>query len=380
MNQNAKSFSVAACLFFTLAAVAAVGEQSKQEGIYERLWNVPRIYEDEENSIIQRFSIVGRYHGQYWKVNSNEGSADGWENRRIYLGAEAGLFQQLTVHGQIVISEDLDPFYEELYQAYVEWSPGPAISLRAGRLDFLFTGLERTVSSTRILTFERGLLVNQLMPGEVVGALAGGKHGHFSYRAGIFSGSIEDEFTHFDGGVGAVAGVGYDLPLFYESGRVYLDYLFNDGDSQNNAFKRYDHVVSLWHQGQKGPFGLGLDLTFGHGLDARPLVFGLTILPTYEIAKDVLRKGDAVQAVLRYQFSVSEGDNGLQLQKRYEREASSGPSGDSYHAFYGGINYRLFGDRLKLMTGVEYSTMDDAANDGGDYKGWTGFAGVRLFF
>ena len=127
------------------------------------------------------------------------------------------------------------------------------------------------------MTFERGQLANQLWPGEVVGAAAQGQSADFSYHAGVFSGSIDQEFTTFAGGFGAVAGLGYALPLFYENGSLHLDYLYNNGNPSNDAFEPYDHVVSLWHQGQKGPFGLGVDLTFGHGLDARPAVFGVTV-------------------------------------------------------------------------------------------------------
>ena len=204
--------------------------------------------------------------------------------------------------------------------------------------------------------------------------------GDFSYRLGGFSGSIDQEFTTFAGGFGAVAGVGYNLPLFYETGSLHLDYLFNNGNPANNAFAPYDHTISLWHQGQTGPFGLGFDLTWAHGLDSRPAVFGVTILPTYVFAENVLRPGDALQAVLRYQFAVSDGNNGLELQSRYEQEVVPGGYGNRYQAIYAGINYLIFGDRLKLMTGAEYSVMRDDANDGGAFNGWTYFAGVRMQF
>src|SRR5215471_11128413 len=125
------------------------------------------------------------------------------------------------------------------------------------------------------------------------------------------------------------------------------------------------------------PFGMGADLTWAHGLGDRPAAFGITLLPTYVIAKNLLSKKDVLQAVLRYQFAASNKDNGLQLQQRYEQEIMSGGAGDHYHAIYGGINYLIFGDRLKLMTGVEYSTMHDSAHDGGAFNGWTYFAGVR---
>jgi phosphate-selective porin OprO/OprP len=84
--------------------------------------------------------------------------------------------------------------------------------------------------------------------------------------------------------------------------------------------------------------------------------------------------------VLRYQFSISDGDNGLQLQPRYEQKVVPDGFGNQYQAIYAGVDYLIYGDRLKLMTGAEYSVMHDAANDGGAFDGWTYFAGVRVHF
>ena len=56
----------------------------QDKGLYERLWEATRLYENEENSVIQEFALVGRYHGQYWSVHADQGRADGWENRRTY--------------------------------------------------------------------------------------------------------------------------------------------------------------------------------------------------------------------------------------------------------------------------------------------------------
>jgi phosphate-selective porin OprO/OprP len=346
----------------------------------ERVWEAFRLYDDEENSVLQEFSIIGRYHGQYWVVNAEQGNADGWENRRFYAGAEAVLFHHFTVQAQMKFSEDFDPIYDGLYQAYVNWSPDEALSLSVGRLDFLYFGLERTVSSTKIVTFERGLIVNQLLPHEVVGTVAQARFGDFSYRAGVFSGSIDQEFTTFAGGACAVAGVGYALPLFYQEGSLHLDYLYNNGNPSNNAFEPYNNILSLWHQGQSGPFGLGLDLTAGHGIEGRKSVLGVTILPTYVFGKNLVREGDALEAVLRYQYAVSDGENGLQLQQRYEQEVVPGGLGNAYHAVYVGLNYLIYGNRFKLMTGAEYSVMKDSALGQDSFNGWTYLAGVRLYF
>ena len=389
MTRSARrvAFLAAVCLSVAALRADAADEEPttfwkglQEKGIYERIWERLTLYENEENSVVQDVAVIGRYHGQSWSVSAGQGSAAGWENRRIYLGAQALLFHHWTLHAQMKASGDLDPVFDGLYQGFVKWDPNDAWSLSAGRMDFTYFGLERSVSSTKIATFERGLVANQVLPREVVGLMAEGRSGGFSYRAGLLSGNIERAFTDFSGGVGVAAGVSRDLPLLYETGSLHLDYLFNDGDPANNALEPYDHQLSLWHQGQSGALGVGAELAWAHGLEGHPAVFGVTVLPTYVLAKRVLRKGDALQAVMRLQYAASDGDHGLQLQERYEQEVVPDGFGDRYLAVYGGLNYLVFGDRLKLMAGLEHSDLRDAAHAGGEFAGWTALFGVRVFF
>jgi phosphate-selective porin OprO/OprP len=353
----------------------------EKNGAYMLMTDQLKLYHNESNEVIQAFSINGVYQGQYSAVDARQGDANGWENRRIYIGAGAEFLHQLNVQVMVKIGETFDPIYDGLHTAFLKWTPNQSVSVSLGRVDyFSFAGLEQGAASSRISTFEQGLLVNQLAPTEIVGAMVQGNQGPFSGLVGIVSGSTTENFTDFAGGVGVLAGVSYDLPLFYERGSLNLDYVFNNGNPSNNALKPYDQVATLWHQGQVGPFGLGLQVIGGHGLGARPAVFGVTVQGSWFFAKDVLRKGDAFQAVLRYQFALSDGDNGLKLQQRYEQEVVPGGSGDHYQAIYAGINYLIFGHRLKLMNGVEYSVMHDSANDGGAFNGWTFLTGVRLYF
>lgn len=230
------------------------------------------------------------------------------------------------------------------------------------------------------MTFERSLLTNQLLPNEVVGMLLQGKAGKLSYRGGIFSGSINDEFTNFKGGFAASASLSYELPLLFRNGSIHIDYLYNNGDPSNNAFKSYDHIISIWHQGQTGTVGLGVEFVSAHGIAGHPSVFGVTVLPTYVICKNIILKDDKLELVIRYHYGNGRGENGVLLQKRYEQELVPKGYGDHYHSIYSGFNLLLYGDRLKLMIGLEYSAMADSANDGGSFHGWSYFAGVRLFF
>ena len=35
----------------------------REKSIYERIWKLTRIYENEDNKVLQSLSIIGRYHG-----------------------------------------------------------------------------------------------------------------------------------------------------------------------------------------------------------------------------------------------------------------------------------------------------------------------------
>ena len=125
-----------------------------------------------------------------------------------------------------------------------------------------------------------------------------------------------------------------------------------------------------------GDLSLVTDLIYGTGINdnRNSDVFGLVIMPYYAIT-------EKLEGVFRYTYSQSDGEEGIRLQSRYERARGAAPlnaRGDSYNAFYAGLKYYLCGDKLKLMTGVEYATLDAPVSD--DWDGWTYFAGVRLYF
>ncbi len=375
---------LARCIVALAASVSLNGWAQQDSGqstsIYDRIWAAPVLYESADNSTLQSFSLIGRYHGQGWAVNARQGNAQDWENRRMIFGFNSKWFQYYTLHAQMYLKSGPGTIYNGLYQAYIKWSPPDTdFSLSAGRMDYLFTGYERSLSSKKINTIERGLLVNQIMPAEVVGALVQGQQGRFSYQAGLFSRSIEEEFDDFNSGAAAMAGVGYDAALLFEEGKLHLDYLYNSRKTEGNAFRPFRHIASLWHRGQSGRLGMAIDLTAALPLETDGYVWGLTLEPTWTLLDELLGNSDPLQAVFRYQYATSSEDNGLHLQRRYEETVTTG-EGNKYHAFYAGLNYFLYGHKLKLMLGSEYAHMEDDANDGGAYRGWTWFGAVRLYF
>lgn len=375
----------ALCILTSLAVTFSLNIQAETDSSqtvsgFDKIWHAAVLYESEDNPTIQSFALVGRYHGQAWNVNADQGSAQDWENRREIFGFKSQWFQHFTLEAQIHLNTSSGPLYDGLYVAYVEWSsPKTDLSVSVGRLDYLFTGFERSKSSKKINAIERGLLVNQVMPAEVVGVHMTGRKGLFSYHAGVFSSSIEEEFSDFDTGSAGVVGAAYDTPLFFETGSLHVDYLHKSANSEGNAFRPYRHIASLWHKGETGRFGMGMDVTVAQPLETKGTVWSITLEPTWMLLDNVFGNSDPLQLVARYQYATSSENNGLHLQRRYEEAVTQG-EGNRYQAFYGGVNYYLYGQKLKLMAGGEYAHMRDDADDMGRYRGWTWFGAVRLYF
>ncbi len=360
--------------------VSAQPDSGESTSFFDRIWAVPVLYENDDNPTIQSFALIERYHGQYWSVRADQGDAQDWENRRMIAGFKSMWFQNFELEAQMYLKSGSGSIYDGLYVASIKWMPkGVDFSLNVGRMDYLFTGLERTKSSKVINTVERGLLANQIMPAEVVGAHLRGRRGRFSYQAGVFSRSIEEEFSDFDTGAAAMMGVAYDTSLLFDEDSLHLDYLYNSRKTEGNAFRPYRHIASLWYKGGSGRLGLGVDLTVALPRETDDSVWGLTLEPTWVLLEELLGYSDPLQLVFRYQYATSSEDNGLHLQRRYEEKVTVG-EGDNYHALYAGLNYYIYGQKLKLMLGGEYASMDDHANDGGDYHGWTWFGAIRTYF
>jgi phosphate-selective porin OprO/OprP len=219
------------------------------------------------------------------------------------------------------------------------------------------------------------------MPAEVIGAHFKARNGSLKYHAGLFSGNVEEEFGDLDHGSAAVAGIGHENNWFGLDGIVQVDYLYNGSsdDEDSNAFRRYRHILSLWYKAEKDRFGLGVDFTGAEDIDGSGTVWGFTVQPTWIMLERVFADDDPLQLVLRYQYAGSSNENGLQPQRRYEQEVTDA-NGDRYQAVYTGLNYYIYGNKLKLMLGGEFARMNDDPDEGGEYRGWTWFGAVRLYF
>ncbi len=355
--------------------VSAKGVQAPIEdepSIYDRIWALPTLYKNPDNFWLQELKLVGRYHGQYAIVDSDRGRGYIWENRRQRIGASVKFADIFKLYGQIDINNRWNPFYRNIDVAYLEVKPSDAFKIQVGKIKPKWS--EYAISSKYIKAFERANLVNQVRAFKSSGISASGDIGKWSYYAAMTSDQLDAEFATLNEGLYFIGSLGYDLSedLPFEKAAARLDYLHH---TERTTFREpYKHAFSANFTAEDGPVGLYTDLIYANGYDND--AWGLVFMPTYDLIEDKL------EFVFRYHYAHGENDS-MRQAGRYERLPGGLEDrgfGEDYHSFYAGLNYFIYGQKLKLMTGVEYATLDDSAGDGGGYNGWTWFSGVRLFF
>ena len=354
------------------ATVAATKEPSD----FDKLWSLATLYKSDANPFIEELKLRGRYQGQYHWMDSNQGDADNWENRRSRLGFDAKLFdKQIELRLDAQSTDEFDPFYDRLVDAYLKWRPSDAFSLTLGKQKPQIGYYDWLQSTNYQPTFERSQIFNQLKVDRTTGAVAEGKVDKFTYQAGIYSNEVDREFGHFEGGISYGAGLGYDLKesLGLKKADLRLDWLHSDLDKNDTVLSKYKNLVSatLWLKDNR--WSLVTEAFFATG--GAPDAFGFYVQPTYDLIPEKL------QLVGRYSLSTGDGAQSVSLQKRYEAEApnlSAGGQGETYQSAYLGLQYFIYGDKLKVLAGAEYSHL--GGGSGKDFEGLTFLTGLRLSF
>lgn len=357
-----------------LAESKNVIETDKKKSIFDEIWSWPTLYKNDDAAFLNELRIVGRFHGDVYNVDSNLGTDSDWVVRRLRAGIKARFFQKLDLH----VEADFDPqnptpLYGRLTDAYLAWKFNDAFRLSLGKLSVKFT-LDGATSSNELLTIDRNNLSNNLwFSTEYISGIAlNGKVGNWQYNAGFFSGGTETkEFGNFDEGHFGLLSLGYDFGKAIGAKKALLrgDYVYNDRNRESNATRSFENIGSLVFQLDQGKWGVSSDLSYATGYGTQSDVWGFVVMPWYNIT-------DKLQLVARYTYMESDGNNGIRL-SRYDNVMTSG-RGDEYQEIYAGVNYFIYGHKLKLQTGLAFSDMQDAANDGGRYHGWSWTTGLRV--
>ena len=368
-------------------SVSAVKGQQVSSEAFDSIWSRATLYKDEANPILQEFKLRGRYQGQFHSTDAVKGEDSDWEDRRSRFGFDAKLFEkQLEVRADFQSNDGFQDVYDGLVDAYLRWKPIKNLSVTLGKTKPLVGAYDWLESSNSEPTFERSQVFNQLNVNRATALTVEGSVGSFVWQTGIYSndtpantggtGSFGDgEFGDLNGGISYSIGVGYDFKeqLGVDKALLRFDWLHSDREAGDLVLGRYDDIVSstFWVKKDKSAIVFeAYHASGGNGADSD--LFGFFIQPTYDIVPKKL------QLVGRYTYSTSAGATGVRPQNRYETLAGA-LRGDTYHALYLGGQYFIYGDKLKLLAGAEYSLLGQS--DSGDrYDGITALIGIRLSF
>jgi phosphate-selective porin OprO and OprP len=367
----------------TAPDAAATLPSKAPTSVFDEIWGLAVLYKDDTNPYLQEFKLRGRYQGQDYKVDADQGSDSDWEDRRSRIGFDAKLFQKrVDVRLDFQSNDGFRDAYDGVVDAYVSFKATDDLVLSVGRMK-PFIGYYDWLQSTNTQpTFERSQIFNQLNVDRATGIALEGKAGRFNWQAGVYSNSVdpdrttfEDAFGKFNAGISTALGAGYDLAKNFglKKALVHVNWLHNERDADSNVLTRYDDILSATLFLQDGAWSLvaeGFHASGGLGADED--VFGGFLQGTY----DVVPK--RFQLVSRYSFAFGDGPTSVRRQSRYESAVVNG-RGDTYHAFYLGARYFIYGDKLKLLAGAEYATLDGEPV-AREYDGITYLAGVRLSF
>lgn len=375
-----------ACLLAPITAVAQSqpAAEKKPPSIYDKTWShLTDWYVNNENPVVQRVIFTGRFQHDLAIVDSEQ-AADVYKEsniRRVRFGPRITFMKNYLFHAELEVNpQEHNPFYVRFTDLYVAWQKNPKSVIQVGKQSIPFTQ-EGATSSKELITIDRSNLANNIwftqeyMPGVSVS----GRITPWTYRAGFYSsGERNRELGEFNAGYFTLLLAGYDFGkrLGVKEATLTANYLYQNPEDDltsaqlNNLFtKKFDHVGSLHFKLEQPKWGLRADVSQTSGLANQPDILGTMAMPYYNFT-------DKWQAVFRYTHLDSDGPNGLSL-NTYENKVVSA-KGDEYNEAYVGLNYFIYGHKLKIQTGVQFEEMKDSANDGGAFSGTSWTTGLRV--
>ncbi|MCP5548795.1 MAG: hypothetical protein H7A50_15620 [Akkermansiaceae bacterium] len=379
--------AIAAATLLTPQISRADGSPDAFKSFCDDLWGYSVLYSNGDNPVIQKLAFTGRAQFDYVHIDG-EGMRTGgvpdedlhyddFNDRRLRGGFKGQFFKDFTAHVEADFQYDEDPVYQRLTDANIAWTHSDALTIKVGKQGMEFT-LDGATSSKELITIDRNNLSNNLWftYEYIPGITASGEVGNWIYNTGVFSQGDEDkEFGDFNGGTSWLAAVGYDFKncLGADEALLTANYVYNEPTTTGGSLftnRSLQHIGSLNFRYQDEDFGFRADLSAADGYAGQPDLWGFVAMPYYNIT-------DKLQVVGRYTLIDSSGDNGVRY-GGYESSLVVSAKGDFYQEGYLGLNYYLYGHKLKLQTGLAYISMDDDANDGGEFDGISWQTGLRI--
>lgn len=366
-----------------------------EESIYEKIWNLAKLYKNDNNPIIEEIDFTGRFQLDYFNVDSSRGNNDFTEIRRFRFGLDTfWLDRHLELKAELdtnLRSYNADElFYRRFTDLFANIKVNDALNFKVGKAQARY-GYDRSFSDTLLLTFERSNNDELVYNGNDYHSLASifGKSGNWFYQVTAVSLDVDKEFGQFNGGQAYLANLSYDFSksLGVKKALASIDYFHSDPNKNSDVFKNYKNGVTAYFDYKKGPWGLVGQVGWLDGITDAPTsgdVYQALAQTSYDIT-------EKLQAVFRYELGLAENDNGLALASRQEKTVGSFV-GDKLNTFYVGLNYYLWerGDgcktddkdrhKLKLMAGEQYTDLGGGTGAKAGFDGWTTIVGIRMYW
>ena len=338
---------------------------------------------------------------------------DYWEHRRFRLGTKVQFLNDFTFYNEWNIADNHaftnQRFFSDIDVMGIEWEPTDDFYVNVGKQKAKITR-EFSTSSKNILTFERSHIVNEVIAsqgkpwGVTVGFKALGlKHELGGWLTGADIHAPRQEGYHwpdFDSRGALSYRTAYGITDHTD---LHFDYLFTNNSDGRAPFggggrnlnggagradrleaSNYNHVIAIgtdsaWDIDDCGrQFGFITDFIWGIDREPRggtdafdfPIpggaprlndrgagedTFGIVLMPHYDLT-------ERLQVVGRYAYAsqsrLHRTQRRVHEQNPYNGVFDDRPNLEDVHTFYLGLNYRLCGDKLKLMAGYEYLTAD----------------------
>jgi len=352
------------------------------QGPFDQIWSAAKFYKDDSNHIIEEFDFTGRFQMDYFNVDSDKGNNDFTEIRRFRLGEDAFFFDR-----HVEIKSDLDTslrsygkdeiFYNRMTNLNVDFHIVDEFNLRVGKQEPHF-GYDREQSDNVQPFFERSFfddnVFNKTGNDYQSAVTAYGKTGNFGYLASIISNDVDKEFGQFNGGQTYLAEVSYDFKkaICADKALWVLDYMHMENTTGSDVFSTMDNAAATYFDFKKDAFGIVAQVAYGDGIAKKGDFYELMVMPTYDITSKL-------QAVFRYQYGHGSESNTIGLINRQDSTVGKF-TGDEFNAAYLGVNYFVYGNKLRLMAGVEYFDLTGGTGAKADNSGFTTMVGARMYW
>ena len=407
--------------FFAICLLALTGSLSAQfnEDFCQNLENFGKFYDRPESSGLQSAKLFLSYQHQLGHIKGEDKNGHSFDDdfeefRRFWMGL-SGTFAS---HWKFKVVSQLSNDHKAYPGNYRQWGHetfrAANLSLDAGKafvlkgLDSMELGYGRRTgrmadewqrSSTVINCLERSSFANKLWlydkeKGNPLAAWVKWSAGSHTFDAAVFSGTYDDYLGGWE-----------DSKIFYLSWlgnysdsssldllEYWISYYNQQGDAdEDHLAGGMDWSMALVNRLGQGDWLLHSTLAAGNSgvldknggsKDVRRWgeFWGIVLMPMRWLQKDRLK------LVGRLLYQESDQTHGIKLNSRYAPLAQArdstleldGGRGDQHHAFFLGLNYYLCGERMKVISGIQY---DDLKSEGStQYEGWSLGTSFRIWF